>query len=121
MVRSGLREIEFQSDSQVQPILRPWFRPDCQVGDESSAASNSFSNQLIAGFSEIREPEDSFDLVFRLPYYYNKSGKTWKSVEDIIKNWVPANLSTRVQYPYLTADLWEVGDCYFDAQIQGID
>lgn len=111
-VKSGLRANELQEKS---PLLRPWERPFLQVGNEFG----NFSNQLISDISEVREEKDSYDLIFRLPYYYNRNGKTWNHVLSVKDNWIPVNVNTRVQYPYLASELWSVGDAFFELEIDG--
>lgn len=109
IVKSGLREYELEN---VSSLLRPWERQYIQVGNEFG----SFQNQLIAGISEVKE-DDSYDMVFRLPFYYNRNGRTWNHVNGIRDNWIPINVSTRVQYPYLASELWSVGDAFFELEI----
>lgn len=111
-VKSGLREYEFESKS---PLLRPWERPYLQVGDEAL----NFDNQLVADISEVKEENESYDLVFRLPFYYNFNGRTWRYVLSVKENWIPANINSRVQYPYLASELWSVGDAFFELEIDG--
>lgn len=111
IVKSGLREYEVESKS---PLLRPWERQFLQVGNEFG----NFQNQLISDISEVRE-DDSYDMVFRLPFYYNRNGRTWGHVAGIRDNWVPVNVTTRVQYPYLASELWSVGDAFFELEIDG--
>lgn len=111
-VKSGLRINELES---ISPLLRPWEREYLQVGDERG----SFSNQLIADASEVKEDNDSYNLVFRLPFYYNRNGRTWKYVLQVKENWLPASASSRIQYPYLASELWSVGDAFFELDVDG--
>jgi len=52
-----------------------------------------------------------------MPYYYNRDGKTWDLVSSIAKYWTNTTLNTRVQYAYLSADLWQIGDAFFEPNI----
>ena len=110
--RSGLRDVE-----QTAPPLLPYKPEVIQVGDETDAQINNFPNQLIAGVSRVSSVEESKNVVFRVPYYYNKDGKSWDRVNYIAKNWLPNNLNTHIQYPYLSASLWAVGDLFFEPEI----
>ena len=85
-----------------------------QVGDSDDALSGSFSNHLIAGVTRVGDGEFSDNMFFRLPFYYNRNGNTWDTVESLVKHWTNARLNSRVQYPYLAADLWRQGDAFFD-------
>lgn len=110
--RSGLRDVE-----QTAPPLLPYKPEMIQVGDETDAQINNFPNQLVAGVSRVSSVEESKNVVFRVPYYYNKDGKSWNRVNYIAKNWLPNNLNTHIQYPYLSASLWAVGDLFFEPEI----
>lgn len=110
--RSGLRDVE-----QTAPPLLPYKPEVIQVGDETDAQINNFPNQLVAGVSRVSSVEESKNVVFRVPYYYNKDGKSWDRVNYIAKNWLPNNLNTHIQYPYLSASLWAVGDLFFEPEI----
>lgn len=110
--RSGLRDVE-----QSAPPLLPYKPEVIQAGDETDAQVNNFPNQLVAGISRVSSTEESKNVVFRVPYYYNKDGKSWDRVNYIAKNWLPNNLNTRIQYPHLSANLWAVGDLFFEPEI----
>lgn len=110
--RTGLREAEIQS-----PVLTPYKHDNVQVGTVSDARVGSITNQLIAGVSRVSSTEDSQNVFFRVPYYYNRDGKSWDRVSYIASNWMPSNLNVRVQYPYLSAGLWVVGDAFFEPNI----
>lgn len=112
IVNTGLRSYEANA-----PVLTPTKYDLAQVGDMDDALSGAFSNQLIAGFTAVADGEFSDNVFFRMPFYYNKNGKTWDTVESLIEYWTSARLNTRVQYAYLAADLWRQGDAYFDPRI----
>jgi hypothetical protein len=107
--RSGLRSAEVNA-----PPLLPFKSELTQVGDDEDLRTNNYANQLVVGFTKISDNESVKNVIFRVPYYYNKNGKSWSKVEYIVKNWMPANVNARVQYPYLSADLWTVGDAFFE-------
>lgn len=118
IVSSGLREYEsgnINNQPNNSSILRPWERSFLQVGDESL----SFENQLIADISEVKDENESYDLIFRLPFYYNRNGRSWSYTQGVSEYWLPANVSSRVQYPYLASELWEVGDAFFELELNG--
>jgi hypothetical protein len=110
--RSGLRDVE----QNASPLLPCKFEV-IQVGDETDAEINNYSNQLVADVSRVSSVEESKNLYFRVPYYYNRDGKSWDRVNYITQNWMPNNLNPRVQYPYLSANLWSVGDAFFEPNI----
>lgn len=110
--RTGLRETEIQSS-----VLMPYKHDSLQVGTVSDAESGNLTNQLIAGISRVSSAEDSRNVFFRVPYYYNRDGRSWDKVSYIASNWMPSNLNVRVQYAYLSADLWAVGDAFFEPEI----
>lgn len=110
--KSGLRNAEV-----LAPTLLPYKYEVLQVGDKMDAKINNYSNQLIAGVSRTSSIEESKNVFFRVPYYYNRDGKSWDKVSYIAKNWFPSNLNVRVQYAYLSADLWAVGDGFFEPEI----
>lgn len=107
--RTGLRSAEI-----LAPLLLPYKSEVIQVGELADASVGNYANQLIAGVSRVSTVEDSRNVFFRVPYYYNRDGKSWDRVGYIAKNWMPSNLNVRVQYPYLSADLWSVGDAFFE-------
>ena len=111
--RSGLRSIE-----QDAPPLLPSKFEVIQVGDDEDAETNNYPNQFVAGVSRVTSVEESRNVYFRVPYYYNRDGKSWDRVNYITKNWLPNNLNPKIQYPYLSADLWAVGDAFFEPEIE---
>lgn len=107
--RTGLRSVEIDA-----PILLPFKQEVCQAGDYEDLRVGNFSNQLVVGVSRVNDPDYTKNVIFRVPYYYNRGGKSWSKVEYISKNWLPAHVNSRVQYAYLSADLWSVGDAFFE-------
>jgi hypothetical protein len=110
--RSGLRSAEISA-----PPLVPYKYDVLQVGTEQDAEIGNYTNQLIAGISLASSVEQSRNVFFRVPYYYNRDGKSWDRVTYIARNWMPSHLNVRVQYPYLSADLWAVGDAFFEPKL----
>jgi hypothetical protein len=114
--KSGLRNAEIEA-----PVLMPYKYDVIQVGSVADAEINNYTNQLVAGLSTSCSVSDSKNVFFRVPYYYNRDGKSWDRVTYIARNWMPNNLNVRVQYPYLSADLWAVGDGFFEPDIRTED
>ena len=110
--KNGLRNAETSA-----PPLWPYKSDILQVGGESDLGINNYTNQIVAGVSRVTTPEDSKNVFFRVPYYYNRNGKSWDRVDYVAKNWLPDNLNKRTQYAYLSADLWAVGDGFFEPEI----
>jgi len=106
-VKNGLRS--YESDA---PILLPYKQEFLQVGTSDEKAIETYSNQLAAG-SMVADLEGAKTTFFRMPFYYNRGGRTWDLVESISKYWVHHTMNSRVQYAYLAADLWRQGDAYF--------
>ena len=110
--KTGLRNAEV-----LAPILLPYKQDIIQVGSEEEASTNNYTNQLVAGVSIVSSVAQSNNVFFRVPYYYNRDGKSWDRVSYITENWMPSNLNTRIQYAYLSADLWAVGDAFFEPEV----
>ena len=108
-VKSGLRAQELDA-----PILLPTKYDMPQVGTLEHYRVGSFENQLVAGRTKVTTAEESDNIFFRLPFYYNRDGKSWDLVQSIANYWVQAKLNSRVQYAYLAAGLWKQGDAFFD-------
>jgi len=113
--RSGLRNAEISA-----PPLTPYKYDVIQVGTEDDAEIGNYTNQLVAGVSRASSIEESRNVFFRMPYYYNRDGKSWDRTTYIAKNWLPSHLNVRVQYAYLSADLWAVGDGFFEPEVSYI-
>ena len=108
-VRDGLRSQEVNA-----PVLLPIKYDFAQVGSTSDNQVGAFNNQLIAGETIISDKDNVDNVFFRLPFYYNRDGKSWDLVKSIADYWVQAKLNPRVQYAYLAAGLWRQGDAFFD-------
>lgn len=110
--KSGLRAQEISA-----PCLLPTKFELAQVGTTADYAIGSYTNQLVADRTSVSDPEQSRNMFFRLPYYYNRDGRTWDIVEAIAAYWTNTTLNTKVQYAYLSADLWKTGDAFFEPNI----
>lgn len=108
-VKDGLRK--FEADA---PILLPTKYDLAQVGTASDYEVGAFTNQLVSGRTAITTAAEANNIFFRLPFYYNRDGKSWDLVKSIADYWVQAKLNSRVQYAYLAADLWRQGDAFFE-------
>ena len=129
--RTGLRSSEIDA-----PPLWIYKHDLIQVGNESVTVDstgqstvvsgsdlviNNYPNQLVADVSRVCSVNESKNVFFRVPYYYNKNGSSWNKTKYIAEKWLPANLNPRVQYPHLSADLWSVGDAFFEPEIELIN
>lgn len=121
--RIGLRSGEYSA-----PPLWPYKSDILQVGGEVMDSNRNvisgndlkignYTNQIVAGYSRVTTIEDSKNVFFRVPYYYNRDGKSWDRTKYIADNWLPDNLNKRIQYAYLSADLWAVGDGFFEPNV----
>lgn len=99
---------------KTAPVLLPYKQEPVQVGTLTDGEVGNYTNQLVAGVSRVTDIESSKNVFFRMPYYYNRDGKSWDRVSYIAKNWMPSNLNVRVQYAHFAADLSVVGDAFFD-------
>ena len=111
-VKNGLRAQEVSA-----PVLLPTKFNQAQVGTSSDYNDEVFVNQLVADRTSVSDEVESKNLIFRLPFYYNRDGKTWDLVESIAKYWTSGTLNSKVQYGYLAADLWRQGDAFFEPEI----
>lgn len=110
--KTGLRAQEISA-----PCLLPVKFDLTQVGTSDDYAIGAYGNQLVADRTSISDLDKSRNIFFRMPYYYNRDGITWNSVENIAKYWTNATLNSRVQYAYLSANLWRTGDAFFEPSI----
>lgn len=110
----GLRNAEINA-----PLLLPFKSDVIQVGTIADAKPINYVNQLVADVSKVTSVSESKNVFFRVPYYYNRDGKSWDRVSYLAR-WMPANLNVRVQYAYLSADLWAVGDAFFELNVTNV-
>jgi hypothetical protein len=114
-VRSGLRE----SESDAAPLM-PFKLNHIQVGGESDLDSRNMVNQLVCGISRVCDNPADKTVILRVPFYYNRGGRSWNKAQYIADAWMPNNINCRVQYGYLAAGLWAVGDAFFKPEIVDI-
>lgn len=109
-VKSGLRVAE-----ENAPINTPYMVDRLRVGDEIDLEVNNFPNQLIAG-AKYYDADASNRMVVRVPFYYNRNGRSWDSVQRILDYCAPATVVSRLQYAYPAAGLLVAGDIFFEPQ-----
>jgi len=108
-VKSGLRQYEVSA-----PINTPYMVDNLRVGTETDSEVGNFPNQLVADLSRFYDDTAANTVVIRMPFYYNRNGRTWNSVQSIVDNFVPTSSVSRVQYAYSAADLMVAGDYFFE-------
>ena len=109
IVRSGLRENEANS-----PVNVPYIVDVLKVGDEKDAETLNYPNQLIADVSTCQDELSANTTVLRMPFYYNRNGKSWDAAKSIMENYCPSTSINRVQYAYEAADLLVAEDIFFE-------
>jgi hypothetical protein len=107
-VKSGLRRAEFTAPTNL-PVLTDVIH----VGSESDAEVGVYPNQLIAGVSACQDVNLANTLVVRMPFYYNRDGRTWDAARNILENWTPGTAVKRLQYGYAAADLLAADDLLY--------
>jgi hypothetical protein len=108
-VKSGLRSREYSA-----PINLPYTVDTLRVGSETDAEVMNYPNQLIAGVSVCQDDSSSNMVVIRMPFYYNRDGRTWDTVTKVVNTYIPATTQTKIQYAYAAADLLVAGDIFFE-------
>lgn len=108
-VRSGLRSL-----SSTSPINIPYSVDLLRSGDESDLECGNFSNQAVAGISTCQDELSANTVVLRMPFYYNRNGRSWDAATVIMENYSPSTAITRVQYAYAAADLAVADDIFFE-------
>lgn len=111
-VKSGLRQFESSS-----PVMTPYMTDAIHVGSDTDSEVRSYPNQLIADVSKFYDDTTANTVVIRMPFYYNRNGRTWDSVVSIVDNFVPTTSRSRVQYAYSAADLMVADDFFFEPVI----
>lgn len=110
-VRSGLRELE--SDA---PVNVPYTTDVIHVGTDLDAEIGNYPNQLIADIAVCYDEKSANTNIVRMPFYYNRNGRTWDTVQRIADNWMPISSVNRVQYSYSAADLLAAEDTFFEPE-----
>lgn len=111
-VRSGLRELEVSA-----PVNTPYMVDMLKVGTNTDSEVNNFPNQLIADLSTCQDELSANTVVIRMPFYYNRDGRTWDAAKNIVENYAPVTCTTRLQYAITTADLSVADDIFFEPVI----
>jgi Phage tail protein (Tail_P2_I) len=114
-VRSGLRELEITS-----PINTPYMVDMLKVGTDTDAEVNNFANQMIADMCTCQDELSANTVVVRMPFYYNRNGRTWDAAQHIVENYAPVTCVTRLQYAISTADLSVADDVFFEPSIEPV-
>lgn len=107
-VRSGLRQSEFNA-----PVNLPVIYDVLHVGTNQDAEVGVYSNQLVADLGVCRDTDLANTVVVRMPFYYNRNGRTWSSARSIVENWIPGTAEKRLQYGYAAADLLVADDLFY--------
>lgn len=112
LVRSGLRELEFAS-----PVNMPYIVDVLRVGDESDAEVGNYGNQLVADVSTCQDDDSANMVVVRMPFYYNRNGRSWDSAQQVVENYIPSTSEKKIQYAYAASDLLVADDIFFEPVI----
>lgn len=111
-VRSGLRSAELNS-----PVNIPYMVDVLKVGTDTDAEVGNYPNQLIADVSTCQDKASANTVVIRMPFYYNRNGRSWDAASSIVENYVPSTAVKRIQYAYSAADLLVADDVFFEPEI----
>jgi hypothetical protein len=112
-VLSGLR-----SNQSTAPINVPYIVDTLKVGDDIDAEVYNYPNQLIADISTCQDELSANTTVVRLPFYYNRDGRSWDAARSILENYAPETSINRIQYGYAAADLLVAEDILFEPVIE---
>jgi hypothetical protein len=112
-VRSGLRSTEISA-----PINVPYIVDTLKVGDDTDAEVYNYPNQLIADTSTCQDELSANTTVVRMPFYYNRNGRSWDAAQSILENYAPETSIKRIQYPYANADLLVCEDVFFEPVVE---
>jgi hypothetical protein len=111
-VRSGLRDCEKDA-----PPLLPFQLNQIEVANTDDIDTRNMVNPFVCGVSRVCDNEASKNIILRLPFYYNRGGRSWNKAQYICDAWMPNNVNCHVQYGYLACGLWAVGDVFFDPEL----
>jgi hypothetical protein len=112
VIRSGLRDRELNA-----PINMPYIVDVLRAGTDTDAEVANYPNQLIAGISTCQDELSANTTVIRMPFYYNRNGRSWDSVVSVMDNYSPSTSINRVQYAYSVADLVVADDVFFEPEV----
>jgi len=111
-VRSGLRSTESSA-----PVNTPYIVDVLRVGDETDAEVYNYPNQIIADVSTCQDELSANTTILRMPFYYNRDGRSWDAAKSVLDNYVPDTSIKRVQYAYADSDLLVADDIFFEPVI----
>ncbi len=111
-VRSGLRDQEINA-----PVNLPYMVDVLRVGTDTDAEVENYPNQLIAGIGTCQDELSANTTVIRMPFYYNRNGRTWDATVSVMANYAPSTSINRVQYAYAVADLLVADDVFFEPEV----
>lgn len=110
-VRSGLRSAEVTA-----PVNTPYMVDVLRVGNETDAETGNYPNQLIADIGTCQDETSANTVVVRMPFYYNRNGKSWDAARVVVDNYIPSTSISRLQYAYSAADLLVADDIFFEPE-----
>lgn len=113
VVKSGLRENEASA-----PINTPYMVDVLRVGDDTDAEVGNFPNQLIADISTTQDELSANTMIVRMPFYYNRDGRSWDAARQVLENYAPETSIKRIQYAYSVADLLVAEDVFFEPVVE---
>jgi hypothetical protein len=108
-VRSGLRDREITA-----PVNTPYMVDVLRVGDDTDAETGNYPNQLIAGIGTCQDELSANTVIVRMPFYYNRNGRSWDAARQVLDNYMPSTAINRIQYAYAVADLLVADDVFFE-------
>jgi hypothetical protein len=108
-VRSGLRDRELTA-----PVNTPYMVDVLRLGDDTDSKTGNYPNQLIAGIGTCQDELSANTVIVRMPFYYNRNGRSWDAARQVLDNYMPSTAINRVQYAYAVADLLVADDVFFE-------
>jgi hypothetical protein len=112
VIRSGLRDRELNA-----PINVPYIVDVLRAGTDTDAEVANYPNQLIAGIGTCQDELSANTTVIRMPFYYNRNGRSWDAAVSVMDNYAPSTSINRVQYAYSVADLLVADDVFFEPEV----
>jgi hypothetical protein len=112
VVRSGLRDRELSAPTNV-----PYIVDVLRAGTDTDAEVANYPNQLIAGIGTCQDELSANTTVVRMPFYYNRNGRSWDAAVSVMDNYSPSTSINRVQYAYSVADLLVADDVFFEPEV----
>ena len=112
-VLSGLR-----ANQSTAPVNTPYIVDTLKVGDDTDAEVYNYPNQLIADVSTSQDELLANTMVVRMPFYYNRDGRSWDATRSVLENYAPETSIKRVQYSYANADLLVCEDVFFEPVVE---